>query len=229
MVLDMQYTDVNGDSILDCIFLTGELFSPDTSFLKNIQLNIQDGRTHCLATFPLPYNTGYEPRLFLGDFTGNGVADIFISIATGGSGGLYYYYLFSYLNNQLKPLFNPETFNDGLPFDVIFRDNYKVDILSQELNEKFIIDVSQKKDIYNEIYDKNGKLLEPTKGFVIGYGGLYPIYTGLDNKLWLFGIQKIAGLYNADTIGYVESQWRYENNRLNLNRVNVAILGYEWH
>ncbi len=228
MILDMQYADVNGDCVPDCVFLTGEPFAPDTSFFKNIRLNIQDGRTHCLASFPLLYDTGYEPRLFFGDFTGDGVADIFISIATGGSGGLYYYYLFSYVNNQLVPLFNPETFNTGLPFDVIFEDGYKVSVISNELNKKFIIDVSQKKDIYTNIYDKSGKLIKPTTGFVIGYGGLYPIYTGMDNRLGLFGIQKIAGLYNADTIGYVESQWKYEQSQLNLQRINVTILGYDY-
>jgi len=87
-VVSFARGDVTGDRIPDTIYLTG-IKTPQSPFIQNITLLIQDGRTGRLTGIQLPENAGYDPSLFLGDFTGNGVADILISIATGGSGGIY--------------------------------------------------------------------------------------------------------------------------------------------
>lgn len=47
----------------------------------------------------LKENAGYDPSIFLGDFTGDGVEEILISIPTGGSGGTYYHYIYSFVQN----------------------------------------------------------------------------------------------------------------------------------
>ena len=84
--------DVNGDGIPDNVYLTG-IKTPDSPFTQNITLVIQDGMMGGFTSIPLSENAGYNPTLFLGDFTGDGVKDILIGINTGGSGGIMYYYI----------------------------------------------------------------------------------------------------------------------------------------
>ena len=95
--------DVTGDRVPDHVYLTG-IKTPDSPFTQNITLLVQDGRTGALTSVPLRENAGYNPTLFLGDFTGNGVADILISIATGGSGGIMYHYIYSFVDNTAQLL-----------------------------------------------------------------------------------------------------------------------------
>ena len=91
--------DVTGDKVPDHVYLTGAK-TPDSPFIQQITLHVQDGRTGNITNVPLPKNAnaGYNPYLFLGDFTGDGVADMLISIATGGSGGIMYHYLLSLIH-----------------------------------------------------------------------------------------------------------------------------------
>ena len=95
--------DVNGDRVPDNVYLTGTR-TPDSPFIQNITLVIHDGATGLFTRIPLSENAGYIPSLFLRDFTGDGVNDILISIASGGSGAFMYYYIFSFINSTFPPL-----------------------------------------------------------------------------------------------------------------------------
>src|SRR3954463_1301569 len=150
--------DVTGDGVLDHVYLTG-IKTPDSPFTQNITLLVQDGRTGTLTSVPLRENAGYDPSLFLGDFTGNGVADILISIATGGSGGIMYHYIISFLDNTAQLLFDFNVYNEQYQYEVTYQDNYKVEVVSKINNKKYIIDISTRGAEYlNEIYNDQGKL-----------------------------------------------------------------------
>ena len=41
-----------------------------------------------MEQIPLKQNMGYNPTIFLGDFTGNHIEDILVVSDTGGSGGI---------------------------------------------------------------------------------------------------------------------------------------------
>ena len=150
--------DVNGDRIPDNVYLTG-IKTPDSPFIQNITLVIQDGLTGTFTSIPLRENAGYNPTLFLGDFTGDGVSDILIGIASGGSGGIMYYYIYSFISNIAQLLFDFNVYNEQFQYDVTYKDNYKVEVISKKNNEKYLIDILYKgADYLNEIYDENGKL-----------------------------------------------------------------------
>jgi hypothetical protein len=61
--------DVTGDRISDNVYLTG-IKTPDSPFIQNITLVVQNGATGMFTRVPFKNNAGYNPRLFLGDFTG---------------------------------------------------------------------------------------------------------------------------------------------------------------
>lgn len=217
--------DVNGDSIPDNLYITG-IKTESSPFIQNITLLIQDGKTGTLIKVPLSENAGYNPRLFLGDFTGDSIDDILISIDSGGSGAIMYHYIYSAFNNTVKLIFDYNKYNAEYNYDITFKNNYNVEAFSKENNNKYIINISLKgEDYLNEIYDENGKLKEPITGFVNPLSGLYPVDFNSDGVYELLAYQKIAGRYNADSLGYVLNTLKFKNNSFILNNQNIAIWG----
>ena len=217
--------DVNGDRIPDKLYLTGNI-TPSSPYIQDITLVIQDGRTNRSIRVPLKENAGYNPRLYLSDFTGDGVNDILISINSGGSGGMMYHYIYSFKNNMLKLIFDTEQYNNEYEYEVTYKDYYKVEVNSDENNEKYIIDISLRGDDYlNEIYNEDGTLKEPISGFVNPLSSLYPVDFNYDGVYELLAYQRIAGRYNADGLGYVLNTLKWENNKFVLDNQNVAISG----
>lgn len=218
--------DVTGDTVPDTVYLTG-IKTPDSPFTQNITLHVQDGRTGGVKSVPLRENAGYNPAIFLGDFTGNGVEDILISIATGGSGGIMYHYIYSFVENNPQLLFDFNVYNQQYQYEVTYQDHYKVEVVSRVNNKKYLIDISLRDaDYLNEIYDANGKLKSPITGFVNPLSGLYPVDFDSNKVYELLAYQKIAGRYNADSLGYVLNTLGWNNNRFVLQNQNAAIYGY---
>lgn len=217
--------DVNGDKVTDNVYLTGTR-TPTSPFVQNITLLIQDGRTGVTTAVPLKENAGYDSNLLLTDFTGDGVKDIQIGIASGGSGGTMYYYIYSFINNIPRLMFDFNLYNELFKYEVTYKDDYKVEFISRLNNQRYIIDLSYKGIEYlNEIYDKNGKLKEPIEGFVNPISGLYPIDFDSNGVYELLAYQKIAGRYNADAIGYVQNTLKWNGTVFILSNQNVAIFG----
>ena len=182
--------------------------------------------TSVFTSIILNENVGYNPTLFLGDFTGNSVDDILIGINTGGSGGIMYYYIYSFINNTAQLLFDFNEYNDLYKYDVIYKDNYKVEVISKTNKQKYIIDISNRgRDYLNEIYYANGKLKVQINGFVNPISGLYPVDFDSNGLYELLAYQRIAGRYNADALGYVLNTLKWENNKFDLYNQNIAIFG----
>lgn len=218
--------DVTGDSVPDSVYLTG-IQTQDSPFIQNIILHVQDGRTGTVHSVQFRDNAGYNPTLFLGDFTGNGVDDVLVSINSGGSGGIMYHYIYSFLNHTAQLIFDFNVYNEQYQYEVTYLDYFKVEVGSKINNTKYIIDISTKGAQYlNEIYDANGRLKSPITGFVNPLSGLYPVDFDSNKVYELLAYQKIAGRYNADSLGYVLNTLSWLGNRFVLQNQNVAIFGY---
>lgn len=218
--------DVTGDGVRDYVYLTG-IKTSDSPFTQNITLHVADGKTGKITTVPLRDNVGYNPSLFLGDFTGDGVADILISIATGGSGGIMNDYIYSFYGNRPRLLFDSEVYNKRYKYQVTYLDNYKVQVVSENNHLTYLIDISMRdQDYLNEIYDQNGKLKQPISGFVNPLSGLYPVDYDSNQVYELLAYQKIAGRYNADSLGYILNTLSWKERNFDLQNQDVAIFGY---
>lgn len=217
--------DVTGDRVPDDVFLTGTK-RQDSPFIENITLYVKDGRTGARTRVPLSEHAGYNPTLFLGDFTGNGVSDVLISINSGGSGGFMYHYVYSFIGNNPHEMFNFNVYNATFEYDVIYEDNYRIRVVSKHNGLTYLIDISKRDPEYlNEIYSVNGKLKKPIMGFVNPLSGLYPIDLDYNGVYDLSAYQKIAGLYNADALGYVVNTLGWNGNQFVLQNQYVAISG----
>lgn len=216
-VICSQWGDVNGDGIADDVYLTGNQTS-DSPFIQNIHLHIHDGHTHRTYTIPLKQNAGYNPTIFLGDFTGNGIKDILVSIDSGGSGAFTYDYLYSFVNNQAHLLYDNEWFVNTYSKDteVNYEDGYKVRIINRSIGKEYVLDISDRdQDYLDQIYDTNGQLLKPIQGNVMGVSGAYPIDLQRDGIYEIWPFQRVTGLYNADGLGYLQTplNWNKEASK----------------
>ncbi|MFA9376189.1 MAG: hypothetical protein ACERKZ_05470 [Lachnotalea sp.] len=246
-VLDFVLGDVTGDGIPDKIYLTG-VRTQSSPYILDITLVIQDGRTSLQISVPLEENAGYNPKLSLWDFTGDGIKDIFIGIDSGGSGGIIFYYIYSFVHNVVRRMFDFQIFNEQYQYSVAYKDNYKVHVIgkyksertsplqlptpaddiciAEENNKEYILDISNKgNDYLNEIYDENGMLKEPIEGFVDPLSGMYPVDFDSNKVYELLSFQKIAGRYHADGLGYVQNILKWCGNKFVLDSQYVAILG----
>lgn len=214
IILDYQVADVTGDGVPDFIYLTGNRPYPNSLFVDNITLVIKDNRSPIPFKIALKENAGYNPTLFLGDFTGDNVKDIQVSINSGGSGGFMYEYVYSFLNNQVRQLFSSDQFNQTYQYEVTYLDNYQVRVTSLNLNKTYIIDIRWKGTEYlSEIYDANGVLKEPIKGNVDWISGLYPIDFERDGVYELLAFQRIYGRYHADGLGDLMTALKWNGSK----------------
>ncbi|GGH39342.1 VCBS repeat-containing protein [Paenibacillus segetis] len=225
-LLDMKQADINGDGILDTVFLYGNKQGGASAiFADHITLVIQDGYSHQKTVVSLKNNAGYNARLFLGDFNKDHVADILVSIDSGGSGGYISAYIYSFRDNDLRELFDSEVYNRQYMFNVNYEDFYKVSVGSPQLDVLFTIDISNKgADYLSQYYNDNGKLKSPVQGEVLALGGLYPIVTDLQSMSYdLIALQRIIGTINADTLGYVENLLTWNGTTFTSSRLMVSI------
>lgn len=219
--------DIDGDGIKDNVLLTANK-TPDSPFWRNITLVVQNGKTHHYNPILLKNNAGYNPTLFLGDFTGNKVDDILVVIDTGGSAGAIYAYVFSYIYGQLRQIFNSDVFNEIYKYDVTYENQYRAAVINYSLKEKYIVDLTYKgKEYLSEIYTQQGVLKAPINGWVNPLSGVYPVDFNRDGTYELEAYQRIAGRYNADSLGFVQTVLKWNGQVFDPDRQNVAIFGGE--
>lgn len=225
-IVSYKVGDVTGDHFPDFIYLTGTKQADSPSFLKDITLYIKYGRSNYIQKHTLSENMGFHPTIWLGDFTGDGIDDIFIVIDSGGSGGIIFAYIYSMQKGVMKEIFNSTKFNEEHSYQVQYANQYKANIISEYPSKKYTIDLMFKGEEYlNEIYNPDGTLKQPIEGWVDPFGALYPVDYGRNGKYDLLGMQQIAGRYHADGLGYVENLLSWDGNAFSVVRQTVAIYG----
>lgn len=227
-LLDVKIGDVTGDGVPDRVSLYGSKpGGPSGVFVDNITVVIEIGHTSQTRTITPEFNSGYNPGLFLGDFTKDGTEDIKVTIESGGSGGYAYIYIYSFKNNNLREIFNFDKYNKEYTYKVDYANLYKVDVGNVMLDKLFVLDISYKGyDYLSQYYDEGGKLKKPTQGEVLALGTLLPIVTDEKVKAYdLLATQRIIGTSNSDTLGYIANLLSWDGQRFVSSRMLAAIPG----
>ncbi|MET3698978.1 hypothetical protein SAMN05877753_110212 [Bacillus oleivorans] len=201
--------DITGNGKKDKIVIKGVPYDETSLYLKEITLQVETDQSQ---TFSVQLEGGYDPFADFQDMNHDGVMDVFTSVATGGSGGIYNYYLYSFKDNQQFNLTVPKP----LMIQAQFLDNYKATVTIPETKQSYTIDLKERKKEYDRLgLYINGKLNEPTELMVDPYSFMKPQEFG-DKGYGLKAIQAISGAYHADRIGQVESDWYYKDGKWNL-------------
>lgn len=228
VIIDTKYGDVNGDGVPDTVILYGTRSDDnDSTYIMNISVVIEDGRTKALKTILPQVNSGYNPMIFLGDFTKDKVDEIKLSMDTGGSGGYGVFYIYSAFDNQIKELFNTDTYNLQNTYTVLYQDQYRVKVSSEPLDTQFILDISDRGESYlSQYYHANEELIEPVKGEVLSLSSLIPFISNEKEAYYeLSAIQRIIGTYNADTLGYIQNQLSWNGKKFVPTRLMASVGG----
>jgi hypothetical protein len=214
ITISQEKVDVTGDRKKDKVSIIGIPFEEGANFLKEIffKIDASNGKT-----YKVELEGGYDPQVKYEDLNHDNVKDLFISIPTGGSGGLSNYYLYTLKDFMLTDLTVP----DPLVMTTQFDENYQASLVIDETGQKYTFDLKDRKADYDRLgLYENGKLNEPTELMVLPYGTLKPVIVK-DHQYGLLGVQRISGAYNADGIAFAESTWFYENGKWTLVNSNV--------
>jgi hypothetical protein len=222
-IIDSAVADITGDGVVDNIYLIGYKEKKSDIFSNNMSLMVRDGATNNVKTMGLNGFSGYEGKIFAGDFTGDKVSDVMISAPTGGSGGIVSHLIVNYNLPEPTIIFDDKN-NEGAKFTGNFVDDYKAQLINENTGRTIFLDLENKKDFYiqSAVYDENGKLLKEVKPISYPFTILEPIVVNYDNVYELKGIQRIIGAYGADGIGNIYSRWRYEDGQWKIKRIEVS-------
>lgn len=214
ITISKEYSDVTGDGKDDLIEIKGNPYEEGEQFLKEIKLHISASNG---KEYKAELDGGYNPYVQFVDLNHDAVKDIYVSVETGGSGGITNDYLYTLKDFQLTDLTVP----DPLVINGQFHNGYKASITIQETGKSVTFDLRNRGSEYEKSgLFINGMLSEPTELMVDTYSVLKPVL--LDGKFHgLVGNQAISGAYHTDWIANVESTWVYENGKWTVKDTKV--------
>lgn len=228
-VIDFLQGDVSGEGCEDNVYLVGEKkFGENSNFVKNMSIRIESPTCDTKYSFSLPQGSGYAPILFLGDFTGDGMQEILVTYYTAPNGGYTYNYIYKIIDGEPRLIFDSSKFNEAYTGLVQYLDNYKVLVETEKLGKKYWIDISNKDAAYlDQIYTKEGKLIEPKEGEILGIIATNPADFD-SNKIYnLSAVQRIIGISPQDTLALLETffKWVPGNERFEPFMQYVSLIG----
>jgi hypothetical protein len=220
--LQSATVDVTGDGQKDTITLYGQKFEEGYPFYQNIYVAVND----TVISLPEASDGGYDPKFAVKDFNGDKIPDVFISTATGGSGGIMYYHIYSLKDGNADLIFSP-TEDSAITVNGSFQPQYKVNLTVQQIKKTFALDFSSRKDMYDElqVYN-NGELLKPVDIAIDYYGKVTPLDTNSDGVFELQGIQAVWGVAHVDTLAHIKSTWKWANGKWKL--IKVQVIKADW-
>lgn len=216
-ILSENKVDVTGNGQEDTVLIKGERFEEGANYFKNLYVVIDASNG---KKYKIDLEGGYDPTIEFADLNGDGVKDLFITVPTGGSGGLSNYYLYTLKDFVLTDITVPSP----LVIQSQFLDGYKAKITIEETKKTYKFNLKDRAKDYERLgLYNNGKLNEPTELMVDPFG-LLTVTPVKGNKLGLKGVQRISGAYHADGIADVESTWFYQKGQWKLLDTKVKKL-----
>ncbi|WP_207637021.1 hypothetical protein [Desulfosporosinus sp. OT] len=215
-IFDSQRVDANGDGTLDDVVLYGER-EDDFSPVQNIKVAVKDGLTDKFSATPI-VDYGFMPKLFIGSFTNTKNNDIFVSIATGGSGGVSQFSLMSYKDGQITLIVPQKELNDGLALETQCLPGFILKVSDKNTGYIATIDLNKGSTDYQSlgIYNEKGELLKDPFVLIDGYGLLNPEDDNKDGIYELHGIQMISVGAHVNGVANAKSVWTVSNGQLKL-------------
>lgn len=213
----------------DIVYLIGKKYEESTVYYEKLGIIVSNGENGKSTTLAIKTGSGYNPKIIICDFDGDKLDEILFTSEQGGSGGYLNVNIYKMKNNELQEIFSSDKFNSENIYTVTYKNNYIVEICDELENKKYSIDIRLKsKDYLNEIYDEKGKVKKNVKGEVLPIGGAYTIDIDNDNICELLIVQRIIGLYNADTLGEINTVIKYTGNDFNIIKKNISTEGISY-
>ena len=178
--------------------------SAQSGFQENISLKIVTGNEE-KEVVPNA-NSGYNPSVFLGDFLGKGLNQIFYSVESGGSGDYSFYQLYSGENGEISSIFDSQNFNQNISATM------QGDIISIEyLGQTLLLDASK-----NDLSGAREVAISPVNTIL-------PLYNTAFQRYQMLVYQKVYIDYTANNVGYVTTLLDFSTGQANIVSVGVTL------
>lgn len=199
VVIDVKGGRVTRRCKEDTVILKGVY--DNSKFVESCKIVIKNEEG--IKEYPIDIS-GYNLKLFLGNFSRRQIEDIFICGETGGSGGYVMGVMYQCNDEKLKEIFNGNNFFDKYSCKAKYLDCYKVKVICNNSKKEYILDISdRKKEQLGTVYDEDGKVIT-TENPTISYMNKIDVVNTLqDNFLRLQIYERIIGSTNSQTLGYI--------------------------
>lgn len=217
---------LSGNQEEDIVYLMGKNTEESSIYYEDLYIVVSDGKTGKDITLKIENGSGYNPKIYINDLNGDGLDEIIFTSEEGGSGGYINASIYSLKNESLEEIFNIESINSENIYNVNYKNGYIVEVSDESKYEKYLIDISLRgKDYLNEIYNEKGILKKNIEGKVLFAGGLHIVDIDNDNISEIVIIQRIIGLYNSDTLGYINSVLKFDKEDFKIIKKSISIEG----
>jgi len=223
-MLTVKQGDVTGDGIADTVYLVGRKEKADSIYAADLCLIVKNGQDNSLYRKPLEQVGGYDARLFLGDFSGDHVDDVYVETASGGSGGWYYHNIVTFRNGEAKEIFGKQD-NETAYLTGTFQDGWKVELKNRLNGRTLLLDLHDRQADYVRLglYKENGTLVGDNRAMPAPYGRMEAADIDGDGVYELTGLQRISGAYRADGLADIETVLKYSGSAWQATSVRVTI------
>ncbi|MDI9215345.1 MULTISPECIES: hypothetical protein [Clostridium] len=219
--------DVKGSRDTDIIYLVGNKRGlGKNTIYHNMQIIISDGESGKITTIDLRGIEGYNPRIVLEHFKNIKDNEILFTIEDIGNNGYITANMYHLDGDKDIKIFDTNYYNQLDSYQVIYQDNYTVDVIDIDKGMTYSIDISRRdKDYLNGLYNNNGTLKKKIIGKVLALSGISPIDLLRRGVYDLLVTQKIIGTNEKDILGVMSNVLTFEG--ITFTRVDsfVGILG----
>ncbi len=215
-LIQSALANVVDDEDPERVLLAGVPETTLDSIMRRLQIIVQDGNDKADIVTPLAEGSseGYEPEILLRDFTGDGLADVFVRAATGGSGGIYNAAVYSYAGGVAAKVFDTSV-NAPPVFRGTLIDGYRAALHVEAPATDVELDLSDRRALYDELgVYKDGVVAKATELWGEAYGLIEPVDNTGDGTFELRVVQQVRATSNADRVAeitsildFVDGQW----------------------
>lgn len=224
-IIDVAHGNIIEQFSRDKVVLAGEYPYNDSEFIDNVEILVLPKNGEETITAKIHYS-GYNFKLFLGDFNGDGRSEIMVRGRFDSSSELEIVDIYTYEKGRLKEIFNQDLYDEKYKFKAKYLDDYKVEVLDIIFKEKYILDISSRPKIYLDFsYNRHGKFEGNSKPIVSSINEAYPINSIYEDTYNLFIRQQIVGVSIADTIGVIETFVVLLENKIRIIECGVMMFG----
>lgn len=210
----------------DIVYLLGKNSDESKMYYDELYIVISDGESGKDITIKIECASVYNPKIYINDFNDDGLDEVLFVSEQGDSEGYKNAYIYSYKDSCLEEIFNLERINSENIYTVEYKNSYIVEVKDEIDDKKYLIDISLKDKKYlNEIYNDKKLVKKNIRGEVLSVGGIYTVDIDNDNVLEVLIVQRIIGLYNKDTLGYINSVIKFDKEGFRSIRKSLSIDG----
>ncbi|MDO4536048.1 MAG: tetratricopeptide repeat protein [Clostridium perfringens] len=223
VIIDAKIGRVTRRCKKETVILKGDYPYNDSKFTENCKIVIKNDEGNKEYSIGV---SGYNFKLFIGNFSGRHVEDIFVCGETGGSGGYVIGILYKYSNDELKEIFNGNNFFNEYNCKAKYLDYYKVNIICNSYKKEYTLDISDKgKEVLESIYDGDGKVITNENPTVSYMNKIEVVSILEDNLLKLQIYERIIGSNNSQTLGYIRKLVSFNDSGYKVIEQDVVTKG----